>query len=135
MGLKQVVILYCHLAFMQKKISEKQYLRLIEKGCTVNLKGFKSESETVEGLIRFDDEFKLVFEKKKVDIKKEKISIPDPIPCPKCTKGTVVKGKTAYGCSAYKEGCNFRYTFENLKANAQGQQLTKELVYKLINGK
>ncbi len=122
-------------AFMQKKISEKQYLRLIEKGCTVNLKGFKSESETVEGLIRFDEEFKLVFEKKKVGLKKEKINIPDPIPCPKCTKGTVVKGKTAYGCSAYKEGCDFRYTFENLKTNAQGQQLTKELVYKLINGK
>jgi len=31
--------------------------------------------------------------------------------CPKCGKGTIVKGKTAYGCSNYKE-CDFRIPFE-----------------------
>ena len=29
-------------------------------------------------------------------------------PCPVCGKGTIIKGKTAYGCSRWKEGCNFR---------------------------
>ena len=29
-------------------------------------------------------------------------------PCPVCGKGVVIKGKTAYGCSRWKEGCNFR---------------------------
>ena len=29
-------------------------------------------------------------------------------PCPLCGQGTIIKGKTAYGCSRWKEGCNFR---------------------------
>ena len=28
--------------------------------------------------------------------------------CPICGKGTIIKGKTAYGCSNWKEGCKFR---------------------------
>ena len=33
-------------------------------------------------------------------------------PCPLCGKGTVIKGKTAYGCSEWKNGCSFRKPFE-----------------------
>mgnify|MGYP001109976496 CR=1 FL=1 len=33
-------------------------------------------------------------------------------PCPICGKGTVIKGKTAYGCSEWKSGCTFRKPFE-----------------------
>lgn len=32
--------------------------------------------------------------------------------CPVCGKGVVIKGKTAYGCSRWKEGCSFRLSFE-----------------------
>lgn len=32
-------------------------------------------------------------------------------PCPLCRKGTVIKGKTAYGCSEWKNGCTFRKEF------------------------
>lgn len=32
-------------------------------------------------------------------------------PCPQCGKGTVIKGKTAYGCSEWKSGCNWRKMF------------------------
>ena len=32
-------------------------------------------------------------------------------PCPVCGKGVIIKGKTAYGCSRWKEGCNFRKPF------------------------
>ena len=31
--------------------------------------------------------------------------------CPECGKGYVIKGKTAYGCSRWKEGCNYRKPF------------------------
>lgn len=34
-------------------------------------------------------------------------------PCPVCGKGTIIKGKTAYGCSRWKEGCNFRAPIKN----------------------
>ncbi len=32
-------------------------------------------------------------------------------PCPLCGKGTIIKGKTAYGCSEWKNGCTFRKPF------------------------
>lgn len=33
-------------------------------------------------------------------------------PCPLCGKGTIIKGKTAYGCSEWKNGCTYRKAFE-----------------------
>ena len=33
-------------------------------------------------------------------------------PCPLCGKGTILKGKTAYGCSEWRNGCTFRKPFE-----------------------
>lgn len=41
----------------------------------------------------------------------------DPIvgkPCPLCGKGTIIKGKTAYGCSNWKEGCQYRLPFDKM---------------------
>ena len=32
--------------------------------------------------------------------------------CPICGKGIIIKGKTAYGCSNWKEGCNYRIPFD-----------------------
>ena len=31
--------------------------------------------------------------------------------CPLCGTGTIIKGKTAYGCSNWKNGCNYRVAF------------------------
>ena len=31
--------------------------------------------------------------------------------CPVCGKGIIIKGKTAYGCSDWKNGCTFRQSF------------------------
>lgn len=31
--------------------------------------------------------------------------------CPLCGTGTIIKGKTAYGCSNWKNGCNYRIAF------------------------
>ena len=76
--------------------------------------------------------------KKKLELKKgivsnhEKTSS-NKILCPKCQKGTVLKGKTAYGCSDYKNGCDFLFHFENIKKIANGKPLTKELVLEIIS--
>lgn len=32
--------------------------------------------------------------------------------CPLCGAGTIIKGKTAYGCSNWKNGCNYRVAFD-----------------------
>ncbi|HLT32278.1 MAG TPA: DNA topoisomerase 3 [Aquaticitalea sp.] len=113
--------------FAGKKISENQYIRLLQKGSTVNLKDFKTETGSVEGLLRFDTDFKLVLEPKKVA---EVTS--DTLFCPKCKKGSIIKGKTAYGCSDYKLGCDFRVSFDVVKQKINGHQPTKELVHAIL---
>ncbi|MDG2194373.1 MAG: DNA topoisomerase, partial [Polaribacter sp.] len=113
--------------FLGKKISENQVIRLLEKGSTTNLKGFKTTTGIGEGLVRLDESFELVFEEKKEKSQQS-------IHCPKCKKGTILKGNTAYGCSDYKLGCDFVVTFKNLKIAANGKKLTRELVLQLLNG-
>ncbi|MFV0566250.1 MAG: DNA topoisomerase 3 [Flavobacteriaceae bacterium] len=111
-----------------KKISENQFMRLLQKGSTVNLKGFKANSGMVEGLLRFDADFKLVLETKKGKSKTNS----EEMPCPKCGNGTIIKGKTAYGCSAYKSGCDFKVPFDVVRAKINGQTPTKALVYAIL---
>lgn len=43
--------------------------------------------------------------------------------CPLCNKGTVLKGKTAYGCSEWKEGCTFRLPFDETGDNLSDEEL------------
>lgn len=119
-------------SFEGKKISENQYLRLVQKGSTVNLKGFKTQTGDKEGLLRFDETFQLILEEKKSKSTQESKKSPPVIPCPLCQKGTIIKGKTAYGCSAYKEGCDFRYAFETIREKANKRPLTEELVISLL---
>ena len=62
--------------------------------------------------------------KKAVTVKKaettatEKVqTAADPLvgkPCPLCGKGVIIKGKTAYGCSNWKVGCQYRKPFDQL---------------------
>ncbi|AXT55418.1 type IA DNA topoisomerase [Aquimarina sp. AD1] len=117
--------------YLGKKISEKQYIRLVKKGCTVNLKGFKSESGLVEGLLRFDDHFRIILEEKKTK-SATTTSTPDQMECPKCKKGHILKGKTAYGCSEFKNGCDFRYSFDMLRTKTTGKKITKALVSQIL---
>ena len=39
--------------------------------------------------------------------------------CPVCGKGTIIKGKTAYGCSNWRNGCNYRISFDSATATPQ----------------
>lgn len=110
-----------------KKISENQWIRLVDKGSTTNLKGFSLNSQKVEALLRLDTDFSIKLEPKNTSPKS-----PDTIPCPKCKKGTVIKGKSAYGCSEYKTGCSFVFPFEKIRAAANGKPLSKELVLEII---
>ena len=115
-----------------KKISEKQFIRLLKKGSTVNLKGFSSENGITEGLLRFDEDFTLILEAKKGTAKTSETKSTKDINCPKCQSGSIVKGKAAYGCSAYKSGCDFRMSFEAIRTEAKEQKLTKDLVYSIL---
>jgi DNA topoisomerase-3 len=134
-GYKQGCDFLLPYTFATKKISENQYLRLLTKGSTVNLKDFVTDAGTLEGLLRFDEHFKLKLEPKKiavVNLIKENKTSSDALPCPKCKKGTVLKGNTAYGCSHYKSGCNFKVSFDLVREKLKDQKATKELVYRIL---
>ena len=47
--------------------------------------------------------------------------------CPLCKKGTIIKGKSAYGCSEWKSGCKFRLPFDG-----ENENLSKAALSKLI---
>ncbi len=115
--------------FKGKKISENQYIRLLKKGETVTLKGFQTENEKVSAKVILDTNFKL--DLKEIPSGKEKN---DKIICPKCKKGTIIKGKTAFGCSEYKNGCDFVFSFDDVRKKANGKELTKELVAEILIG-
>ena len=54
----------------------------------------------------------------------------DAVPrCPLCGQGTLLRGKSAYGCSAYKNGCTFRLDYATYGPDLTDQQLM-ELVGK-----
>jgi len=114
--------------FLEKKISDNQLKRLLSKGETVVLKGFKNKSGKSNGALAFDQNFELILK----PVLSKTHSASGALICPKCKKGEVIKGSSSYGCSAYKTGCDFRYTFDAIRANSAGQTMSKELVKELL---
>ena len=45
--------------------------------------------------------------------------------CPLCKKGSILRGKTAYGCSEYKNGCTFRLDYATYGADLSDEQLAE----------
>ncbi len=123
-------------SFMGKNIPETQLARLMKHGSTINMKGFKESGKSLAGILKFNKEFELNFQTKgvagspKVPAKKQ----PEKVSCPKCGKGTVIKGKKAYGCSLWQSGCDFRFPFEEIRKRAGDRPLTAELVKGIIAG-
>ncbi len=110
------------MVFQKKKISDSQFKKILTKGKSDTLKGFVTVEGKQNGFLRLDDDFNLIFKKSN----KELI-------CPKCKKGKVLKGKTAFGCSEYQKSCDFIMSFDKIKSLSQGRELNKELVRKLIS--
>ncbi|MCW8939782.1 MAG: DNA topoisomerase 3 [Flavobacteriales bacterium] len=116
--------------FKEKKLTEKQILQILKKGKSTTIKGFKDNGEKIDGVLSLNEQFELVLTPtlaKKTNAFKSDVLI-----CPKCKKGEIIKGKTAYGCSEYKNGCDFLYSFEDVRKQAADKPLTKELVVEIL---
>ncbi len=118
--------------FLDKRLSDNQIKRLLEKGATTKLKGFKLNGNKMEGIVKLTDDYQLEFESKSEPRAAKDELMPA---CPRCTEGTLIKGKEAYGCTRWKEGCDFRFSFADIKAKANGEPLTRELVLAIISKK
>ncbi len=105
--------------FMEKKLSEKQLIQLVNKGKSPLIKGFQQEGEKVEGHIVLEENLTLSLQVKE----KGNMS------CPKCRKGTIIKGRQAYGCDQYREGCRFVVPFRLMQKELNESQ-TRSLIEK-----
>lgn len=106
-------------------------LRQIEKG-EYDPKSFLDEMKEMVRLLV--SEVKLETEKTitiEQDVKQEEKKQEVILTCPKCKKGRMLKGRTAFGCSEYKNGCTFKIMFEQF-----GKVLNDKQIYALVqNGK
>jgi DNA topoisomerase-3 len=94
---------------MGKKLTNSQIISLIEKRKTAVIKGFESGGVKKGGILKLTSRFNIELEEKEVVSKTKRPQIPTV--CPKCKTGTIIKGNTAYGCSNWKTGCDFKILF------------------------
>ncbi len=109
-----------------KKLTEKQVMRIATKGGTTNLKNFNYKNKKIEGKVILNKDFEV-----QLIPKMEKAASRD-FNCPKCGIGKIIKGKTAYGCSNWQSGCHYKVSFEHIKKLSKGKKITKELLRKLL---
>lgn len=55
----------------------------------------------------------------------ESTTVPVKPVCPICKKGSILRGKTAYGCSEYKDGCTFRMDYATYDEGLSDEELVK----------
>ena len=77
-----------------------------------------------------EEEKKTSKAKSKSQGERKRITKFEQITCPKCGKGHILKGRTAFGCSEYKTGCDLKLPFEQYP-----ETLTPSKLNKLINNK
>jgi DNA topoisomerase-3 len=108
-------------AYMNKKLTDKQVETLLEKGKTSVIKGFEVDGKKMDGTLSLDKNYQLRLEKDETPTWK----------CPQCGHGIIVKGKNAWGCNRYHEGCRVLIPFIFMEKKLSDQQAA-DLV---INGK
>jgi DNA topoisomerase-3 len=95
-----------------KKLSDPQVKALLSKGRTPIMKGFVgADGQKFDAAISLDasQQPMLILA---AESKPSSATDPGQIPCPVCKLGTMLKGKAAYGCSRFREDCQFRVAFE-----------------------
>ncbi|MBR1415912.1 MAG: DNA topoisomerase 3 [Prevotella sp.] len=107
-----------------KKYDPKQFIDELKVQVTDIVQQVISDQSNRRVAITTDEDLK----KKKKSATKSTKTAPQPIataiaapaapaaplagqPCPLCGQGTIIRGKTAYGCSRWKEGCTWRQPF------------------------
>ena len=87
------------------------------------IKGFKFNDVKKNGYLILTDTFNIEFEEK---IEQKNV-------CPNCGSEEFIKGKSAFGCANYKNGCKFIIPFDIAKTdNLAKLKIDKKLLDKLL---
>jgi DNA topoisomerase-3 len=113
-----------------KKLTDKQIDTLIAKGKTGKITGFSIDGEKAKGVLSFTNDFTISITPDRVQ-NSVRGKDEHALTCPKCKQGTMLKGKTAYGCSRFREGCKFVIPFTVLQNDYKTDQLSAEILQKM----
>ncbi|HET9503235.1 MAG TPA: DNA topoisomerase 3 [Hymenobacter sp.] len=95
-----------------KKLTDPQVKALLAKGRTQLIKGFVTGAgEKLDGALTLDAQLQPALVPA-AESKPTTATDPGQIPCPVCRLGTMLKGSSAFGCSRFREDCQFRVPFE-----------------------
>lgn len=104
-------------SFLGKVLTDNQITMLFKKGKTGLIKGFDLDGAKVDGVLSLDDNYQLRLEKDEQPQWK----------CPKCKEGIIIKGRTAWGCQRFHQGCKVIIPFEFM-----GKKITEKQAGDLI---
>ena len=88
--------------FAGKRLSDSMIKALCLKRKSGELKTVDHEGKAIVGNFVLNNGFTLSFETK----------APEELYCPRCKKGLIIKGKSAWGCDGFRNGCQVRVPFE-----------------------
>ncbi|MCA9490734.1 MAG: topoisomerase C-terminal repeat-containing protein, partial [Myxococcales bacterium] len=100
----------------KRAISGRMVKQLLTTGRAAPVKGFKSKAgKDFEAGLRWDaEQRKVVFwfeDRPRRTAEPAAPTIGEGAVCPACGEGTVIRGRSALGCSRWREGCGFRAPF------------------------
>ena len=103
--------------FAGKKLSDTNIKAVCRKGRSGEIKTTDTDGNAITGNLILNGDFKLSFE----------LKIPEELRCPRCRKGLIVKGKSAWGCAEFRNGCQLRVPFVFM-----GKELTDSQMEQLV---
>jgi DNA topoisomerase-3 len=113
--------------FLGKKLTDPQVKALLGKGRTPLIKGFaQADGSKLDAALRLDGRGQLEAVAA-AQSKPTTATDPGQIPCRVCQLGHMLRGKAAYGCSRFREDCQFRVPLE-----WGGKQLTDTQLRQLL---
>jgi DNA topoisomerase-3 len=113
--------------FEGKSLTDKQVSALLSKGRTPVIKGFIDDvGQKFDAAVRLTPQHTLELVRA-AESKPATAEAPQQIPCPVCRLGTMLRGKAAYGCSRFREDCQFRVPLELC-----GRTLTEAQIAQLL---
>ncbi|SNS01907.1 type IA DNA topoisomerase [Hymenobacter mucosus] len=120
-----------------KKLTDKQVGDLLKKGRTQVMQGFLDDAgNKYSAAIKLTPQHTLELVRA-AESKPTTATDPGQIPCPVCRLGQMLKGKSAWGCSRFREDCQFRVPFEwggKTLTDAQMNQLLRKGKTGVIRG-
>ena len=90
-----------------QKYDARQFIDELKQQVTQIVSEVMADSSNRRVAVTTDEDLKKKAPRKKTAAKDNLIGQP----CPLCGKGHIIKGKTAYGCSEWKNGCTWRQPF------------------------